>query len=633
MAVLDAKRALRQVQPDSVESGLLAEIDRRKASLQSEMSTFARLCDRWDALYYPETVLENGGASHWAEHPSATTPGQAHISVNVPPVYVDIPASLQSVPPIENVISGGLTEQDRLMASFVERVYSAWKSSEEWDLKFHEACVVKGLYGRTAAKVFWDEDEGRPCVSIIDQPRNLYLGWGRSDHTKMNWALYMYRLSAESVEEEFGLQVDLSESDNITPIPIVRDSITEPVPTRVAQRNNTELQVEVYDYWYRKPVAGRREPGKAVKFETWNAIFVGNYMVKNEVHAEYKGKMPYVPLFNTYIPGVADGRPELYDVEQLIREKDERMTGGAQMFNKALHQPWQLTGAEAPDVVPQGLKPVPDKVSAPGAGNRIEPITPWLPEFQLEQFIARIDRDMADVTGLNDLLRGLAPASVLSSSKAIATLVANYEARIRMKRDLAYAFRRNVWKLCETIWTAKDEMMAEVLATPYVIDIQPPSLTPRDDMEVAARTGNLLDRKIWSQSRAMDANGVDDPETEQQIIRQERTDATMFPADVQMMVQLMLILQQMGLAQPPGLAGQAGQTQDQMLADQRTALGGQQGSPMMNAPEEQAQMPPEGLPANAEGAITGGPVLAQNQLKGGEVSNRILSQQTIEPGG
>jgi hypothetical protein len=33
-----------------------------------------------------------------------------------------------------------------------------------------------------------------------------------------------------------------------------------------------------------------------------------------------------------------------------------------------------------------------------------------MPEFQLEQFLTRIDREMVDVSGLNDLLRGLAPA-------------------------------------------------------------------------------------------------------------------------------------------------------------------------------------------------------------------------------
>ena len=66
---------------------------------------------------------------------------------------------------------------------------------------------------------------------------------------------------------------------------------------------------------------------------------------------------------------------------------------------------------------------------------------PSCPRFQLEEYLARIDRELVDVSGLNDLLRGIAPARVLSSSKAINALVANYEARIRIKRDLFFRWR------------------------------------------------------------------------------------------------------------------------------------------------------------------------------------------------
>ena len=87
------------------------------------------------------------------------------------------------------------------------------------------------------------------------------------------------------------------------------------------------------------------------------------------------------------------------------------MTSGSQLMHNIVNaQYWQLVGPESPDQVPLGLRPKPNQVIAPGAGNRIEGITPWMPEFQLEQFLTRIDREMVDVSGLNDLLRGMAPA-------------------------------------------------------------------------------------------------------------------------------------------------------------------------------------------------------------------------------
>lgn len=633
LAVLDVQRAATFANPDSEEYRLLKEIATRKDRLKTEMDRFADLCDRFDGLYYPNDVLPHAGASHWAHHPSATTPGRSHVSVNIAPAYVDIPASLQSVEPVENFLATGLDEQNAEMAAMIERLYFGWKDEDDFELKWHQACVVKSLYGRTAAKITFDEQTKRPTVTIVDQPRNLYLGWGQSDYRRLDWALYTYRMSPESIYEEFGLQVDSGLDDAGNYVPYVLPPDIEPARSWL---DNLDASIEVSDYWYRQPAKGARARiGSRVRFETWNAIFVGNVMVKNERHPEYDGKMPYVPLFNTYLPGVPDGRPELYDVEQLIREKDERMTATAQMFSKTIHQSWQLTGPEAPDVVPQGVKPIPDKVVAPGAGNRIEPISPWMPEFQIEQYMGRIDRELADVSGLNDLLRGLAPASVLSSSKAIATLIANYEARIRMKRDIAYRWRRDVWLLCADVWAAKVPLIGEVLGNAaYRLEITPPSLTPRDDMETAAMARNLVDGKLWSQARGMDRVGVDDPEGEADLIRRERTDASMFPADVQVMAQLMMVLQQMGYIAPPQAQQAMSQTgaamsQGAQMADMRALNGGAPGSPMMNAPEEQRQLPPEEMPGNVPGSMGGGQMVAQNMLKEGEISNRIMSQQTI----
>jgi hypothetical protein len=393
------------------------------------------------------------------------------------------------------------------------------------------------------------------------------------------------------------------------------------------------MEVEVYDYWYRRPTKTKRR-GNAyggVKMETWNAIFVGNVCVKMERLPEYDGRIPYVPLFNTYIPGVPMGRPELFDIESLLLEKDERLTAGAQMLGKTVDgQYWQLVGPESPDTVPNGVMPKPNKVVAPGAGNRIEAITPWMPNFQLEQYLARIDREISDVSGLNELLRGLAPASVMSSSKAITALVANYEARVRIKRDLYYEWRQNIWELASVIWARKNRVLAPVLSGVAHLLATAPNLTPRDDMETAAMASNLVNSKLWSLSRGMDRVGVDDPESEEDIIRTESTDASLFPERVQTMTQLIAVLQSLGQQQAAmAAAGQApgGVNPEQGLAATRAAMGGQQGVPMLNAPEEQpVAPPPEVQPAN----VTGPEALSsQTMVQGGEASGRILSQTEV----
>ena len=645
--VLDIERAVdyhRSFDGDPVEQAVLQQIAERKREVDPEQQAFAADCDRWDNLYYPATILAHAGASHWAEHPSASTPGKTHISVNTPPVYVDVPASLQSVPPVENMVSNLPDDAGRAMASMAERLYFAWKDEEKWDLKCHRACVTKGLYGRTAAKVYWDDEKARPCVTVIDQPRNLYLGWGNSDYTKLNWALYIYRQTPEQVLEEWGLDVESSEEADGTVIPFVLPRNRQASTTYSRPWPGQPLEVEVYDYWYRQPKAKQPKRGKAyagVVMETWNAIFVGNVCVKNEKHTEFGGRIPYVPLFNTYIPGVPSGRPDLFDIEPLIREKDERMSAGGQMLTKTVDgQFWQLVGPEAPDVVPPGAVPKPNKVATPGAGNRVESINPWMPEFQLEAYLSRLDREMTDVSGLNDLLRGLAPATVLSSSKAITALVANYEARIRIKRDLFYVFREEVWNLASEVWATKQTALRPILAGIGRLVQTAPSLTPRDDMETASMASNLVTSKLWSQKRGMDRVGVDDPETESDIIRNERTDASMFPADVATMAQLMTVLQSLGYGAPPEAQQQATE-QAGSLAEMRQQLGGRQGLPSLNAPEEQPVMPPEGMPLNTEagaemaGAAPPGGVppaediRSQTMIQNGEMSGRILTDNRV----
>ena len=190
------------------------------------------------------------------------------------------------------------------------------------------------------------------------------------------------------------------------------------------------------------------------------------------------------------------------------------------------------------------------------------------------------------------------------------------------------------------------------------LDIVSPSLTPRDDMETAQIARTLVDGKLWSAIRGMDRTGVDDPEAEQNIIRDEQTDAALNPAAVQVMAQLAQVLQTLGFqnaqqaAQALGGPQQGGEVPQEPgggMTDMRAMLGaaeGQVGSGEQPMPAQEA-MPgntPEGQAVGAgplgapEGGPTagtvgpvgeGGQVLAQTMVKGGEASNRLMFQQEV----
>ena len=625
MAKADVRASGREPNEED-EYRIIDEIRRKKSMLEGEQSRLRSLFRRFDNLYYPESIQDKGGADHW---PDGAQAGRVHVSINNPPVYVDVPASLQAVIPVENYISPSSDPDDRDAASRAERLYFQWKDEDEFELKVHKACVTKALYGFTYGKVLWDAQEKRPTVSIIEAPENLYVGWGNSDYSRIDWTIYCYGLSPEAIAEEYGLGVVPIEAarglfipyvttgDHLDPIGNVYSSGIQHGRSKTAYE---QMQVEVYDYWYRKPVG----KGKA---QIWNAIYVGNRIVKNSYHREYD-EIPYVPLPNTFIPKSPYGRPEFYDLEQLFREKDERITNAGQMIQSIVGgQMWQLVGAEAPDEVPENALPKPNGVAAPGPGNELRAIQPFMPQFAIEDYIKRLDQELETGSGLNELLLGRAPATILGSSKAIAALVANYEARIRMKRDLLYQWRKRIWKMAAKVWEAKSSDVREIIDGQYRIDVKAPELTPRDELENSQRAINLVQNRIWSAKRAMDATGVEDPEDESGLIREEQTDPAMNPQAVLQQATLLGTFQQLGITPPQGSIDQA---QNAVRQQQRPAGG----SASLNAPENAANPPGEALPANAQApnGAPGGSAMLQTLVNGEGAQGRVLTQTPLGEG-
>jgi hypothetical protein len=610
--MLESSLTAQEINPqENDEFLLLQEILGRKQLVDPEQNRLKALFRRMDNLYHPETMTL-GGADHWAEDPSARLAGRAHVSVNIHHAYVQIPAAIQAVRPVINYVPTGSTKEDRIAASYREQLFFRWWEANDMDLQMEQAALLKELYGHTAAKVYWDPVEKLPKITIIERPENLYLGFGDSDYNRMDWALYTYGMSPQSIQEDYGVDViPVKQGEKWFPY-TTRGSHADPIGNVWAnafERNPLkretayeQMQVEVYDYWYKVPT----KPGRAPL--VYNAIFVGNTMVKNEAHPEYAGQIPYVHLPNGKIPGSPYGKPALYDPEQLLREKDERITAMAQMIQSIVGgQMWQLVGAEAPDEVPPNALPKPGRVATPGPGNELRAIQPFIPQFQIEAYVARIDRELTVATGLNDLLLGLAPAQVLGSSRAIAALIANYESRLAPKRKVFYSWIKKVWEMCARVWEVKDPGVQSLIAGEYRIEIVAPELTPRDTLELASTAINLVQNRLWSAERAMDRVGVEDPIGEKELIRDEQTDATLNPASVATMTQVIAQMQQMQQGQQQ--ASQAAMEQQLMMTQaqaqnaQRTLTSGVPGSQSLNQPENQAQLPPE---ANAQNAAAPG---------------------------
>lgn len=599
---LKKRAALSGSEDDQSIAAKFNEILTRKSSNQSEADRRRGMFRRFDNLFHAQTMT-TGGADHWAEDPSARLGGRAHVSVNAHASYVTIPASLQAVRPVINYIPNGTEKEDRQIASEREKLFFRWWEEAELDLALEDAALYKSLYGDTAAKIYWDPVRQIPRVHVISAPENLYLGYGVSDYSRLDWALYCYGISPLAAMEEFGVDVIPAKEGDIFYPYVTKSTHADPLATlyrdsfdRNFMRRQTDyerLQVEVYDYWYKEP----RGKGKAPMVK--NCVFVGNQLIKESEHPEYEGEIPYVVLTNSRIPGSPYGKPELYDVEQLLREKDERITNQAQFIHQVIGgQMFQLIGQDAPEEVPANAIPKPGRIATPGAGNRIEPIQPFLPQMQIEDYNRRIDRELTVISGLNELLLGIAPSGVLGSSRAIASLIANYEQRIAPKRKLFYQWIKNVWRLSAKIWENKSNEVKIIFDGQYRIEITPPELTPRDTLELASTAINLVQNRIWSAERAMDRVGVEDPSGEKDIIRDEQTDATLNPAAVATMANVIGQFKQMGVQMPTG----AGEDQTaQAMNAMRVSNPPQQLIEGQNDQNLNAQGMAEAQPSNAAG--------------------------------
>lgn len=606
----------------------------RISDLSTEQEMFRQMADRFDEVYY-STVFSDWGADVWADDESANTPGRSHLSVNTFSVYVDVPASLQAYEPVENMLSFEDEEDMRLAAQSMERVRMAWKAEEKWQLKRHKAATVKGLYGKTASYVYYDKDEGRACADIIQNPRNLYLGYKTTDYEELEWAAYLTRMDPMAVIEEFSVDISVRDAGEGKIVPWVGDSVREDPHPDITFG---PARIDVWDYWYRVP-GKRGRHGQPTKMETWNVVIAGNMVVREpRKYDAYEGELPYRPLFNTFIPGMPFGRSDLHDMEMLIREKMVRLSQGAQMIAKAAAGDyWQLIGENPPSKLSGVQRPKVNDVAIPGPGNRIEAINPFVIAVQLEQYLGRVDREMAVVSGLNDLLLGLSPTAVLNSSKAINALVANYESRIAMRRLLFYQWDKDTWDLCVKVWKKYDKNLTKIIdAGGGILEITAPSLSPRDEFETAQRAINLMQNKLWSQSRGMDAVGVDDPEQEQNIIRAERTDATLFPADVQTMAQLMGALQSLGLQPNQQTQQQVGAQGASGTEALRQSLGGAPGVEGSQYGTQEQTPPIEGAPPEAGGSPfaqaaspEGATAQLQSMTQKGETTGRIMTSRPL----
>jgi hypothetical protein len=613
---------------DSPEYKLYVQILKCKAQTDSDSAQRSALYRRMDDLYYPAAITD-GGADHWPTDRNLRVKGKVHVSLNNPPPYVDIPAALQAIVPYMNAVPDTSDKADLEAADRREKLYWLFWDLCDMDLNLSVVTQVRALYGAVAIKVFWNAVLKQPALTVLESPENLRIGWGNNNFTRKDWGLYLYTLSPQAVKEDYDLDVTLESVGGTNLMLVGGNTHDDPLGLLMSSpqsRQRTEyetMQVPVYDYWYKKD-------GKV-----WNAIYVGNQQVESAAHPEYDD-IPYVYIPNGKLPGHPEGRPELYDIEQIFREIDERFSNMGQLIHKTLtKQEYQVIGSEAQTEFTANMMPGEDRPATPGPNSQLAPITAFIPAFPWSEYMNKLDQKLGERTGMSPLLLGLAGSNVLGSSKAINAELAMYVPRIRQARELLYVGLQELWTVVGKMWSRKDKDVAKVLKDNFRMSYRPPEITPRDDVEQAQRAAVLRQNGLRSQHSLMDMTGVENPTEELDIMRAENTDASLNPDKVMTLIQEILLARQAGLGGPAQAAGQAPQQAPAGQLNQALSPSGAPPPGGSNSANQQVSGTAQNTPENAQmgGApvAPGLPLEAQTMLQNGKTTGRVLSSQKLPP--
>ncbi|MGH8032365.1 MAG: hypothetical protein ACREO8_08385, partial [Luteimonas sp.] len=196
----------------------------------------------------------------WPED-AGLRPGKIHMTINIIKPAVDVESRLQAKLPRVSLVPINQSPAERARAELTEKLMLSYLEASDWESWMQTLCRVKAIYGKGILKVSYDAADKRPAVTVVENPANLRIGWGASDFSEMDWALYEYKLSPTQIMRRWP-HLTVSTTPGQPTIVMQKGSATHadplnqrttPEPLANYQPSTYEgSQVLVWDYWYRK---------------------------------------------------------------------------------------------------------------------------------------------------------------------------------------------------------------------------------------------------------------------------------------------------------------------------------------------------------------------------------------------
>jgi hypothetical protein len=564
----------------------------------------------------------------WPED-RALRPGKLHITANMVRAFVDTEARVLSLLPRISNKPPTADQVSAKKAETIEELFSRYLDMTGWDVWMADRERMGSLYGTKILKPFWNDDDKRPDVSLVEQPQNLMLGYGASDYSVVDWAIYRYSISALQAKRRYpDIQiksekgkppvVSIAGGDHYDPLQqrslasTARSSLAEVINKLTPKQTDGEYeqsQLEVWDYWY------LNDEGTVC-----NAIILQGCLVAGPFEHDEMPIIPYIVTEHDHEPGSPEGQSTAELLIDLQMALNRVLSHESQVIADNSGTAYQLTGENA-DTVPENVVAKEDEISPTGTNNRIEPIQRNANNYNMEALIDRIWSTAHKITGLPEIMFGELPGAQ-TAGRATAVQIQAAQNRIDSKRRRSYEGLRQLllfWgymleKRNPTVTTtARQEAQGD--QPPTVVSQQikigefikgwqnwkiiPPEITPRDEIEHTNNIIQLVNAKLMPLSKGMDELGIDNPQQMLALVEEERSNARLFPADVQSNLAASLLLKQ--IEQANAMSG-GDAAQQAGAADARLKQEAQQRAPTltedMNQPATAAGgFPPPGAPA------------------------------------
>lgn len=618
---------------------VIAEANRRYGELEGYQSRLVRNYQRYHFFYAPP------GDSQWPEVDPTPRPGKINMTVNIIRAAVDVESRLQAKLPRLILDPLDLSVPERARAEVAEKYMLAALEASGWDLWMTTLCRSKAIYGKGVVKVLWNSEEKRPDCRVVENPANLRIGWGSSDFSVMDWALYEYSLSAAEIMRRWPdilVMPAKGRSGDLTLIQRGTGTHADPLGQKRGTAETIQpyvpsdyenKQILVWDYWYKRGT------------EVYNCIILRRqfHAVPPTRHPELLD-IPYVVIENDHEPGSPEGLSSVGPLLDIQIEMNRGMAHWAQLVADEIDPTWQVNA----DSLPPGMVPKAGQVLATGSEQaEIKPISKPVTTFPIQSMIDAHWFAFHRTSGLPEIAFGNAGGTGVSG-RALSVQVEGAANRIDPRRTLLYAGLREVM----IFWTAMVEsvnpsvdVQGETIRLGAIFDgmrrwkFIAPEITPRDIIEHTNNTIFKVQSGMMSARTGMDEIGIDSPEDELSLVAAERSNMALNPGFVQQQLAVLAAAQQLQLTEQqaalgasvpgatPGAALNA--AQDQSGANQVVA---QQQAAMPPATEDMNQPPTAagGVPPASLAQTT---LVRSNAAGEPQTLNQIALQRQLGPGG